>query len=370
MKKKALFIDRDGTIIIEPPVTFQIDSLDKLEFLPGVIRNLYKICKELDYDLVMVTNQDGLGTPAYPQESFDLVHGKMMQTLTSEDIYFKSVHVDCSFEYENKPTRKPGTAMLVDYMNGDYDLANSFVIGDRITDVKLAQNLGAKSILIRNYDNPEGWEDKISLVADNWDEIYEYLKLPPRSIDHMRKTNETDVFVHLNLDGKGKAQMSTGLGFFDHMLEQIARHGNLDLYVIVKGDLHIDEHHTIEDTAITLGEAFSKALGDKRGIERYGFCLPMDDCLAQVALDFGGRPWLEWQAEFKREKVGDMPTEMFKHFFKSFSDAAKCNLNIKAEGENEHHKIEAIFKAFAKSIKIAVKRDANNMQLPSTKGMI
>lgn len=370
MKKKALFIDRDGTIIVEPPVTFQIDTLEKLEFLPGVIRNLYKICKELDYDLVMVTNQDGLGTPAYPQESFDLVHGKMMQILMGEDIHFKSVHVDCSFEYENKPTRKPGTGMLVDYMNGDYDLANSFVIGDRLTDVKLAQNLGAKAIFIRNYDNPEGWEDKISLVAKHWDEIYDFLKLPPRTIFHTRKTNETDITVYLNLDGTGKAQITTGLGFFDHMLEQIARHGNLDLVITAKGDLHIDEHHTIEDTAITIGETFLKALGDKKGIERYGFCLPMDDCLVQVALDFGGRPWLEWKAEFKREKIGDMPTEMFLHFFKSFSDAAKCNLNIKAEGENEHHKIEAIFKAFAKSIKIAVKRDASNMHLPTTKGLI
>jgi imidazoleglycerol-phosphate dehydratase/histidinol-phosphatase len=370
MKKKALFIDRDGTIIVEPPETFQIDSLEKLEFLPGVIRNLYKITKELDYDLIMVTNQDGLGTPAYPQECFDIVQVKMMRILLNEDIHFKSVHVDCSFEYENKPTRKPGIGMLIDYMNGDYDLANSYVIGDRITDVKLAQNLGAKAILIRNYDSPEGWEDKISLIANNWDEIYNFLKLPPRSVEYLRKTNETEIFVHVNLDGKGTARINTGIGFFDHMLEQIARHGNIDLYIQAKGDLHIDEHHTIEDTAISLGEAFLKALGDKRGIERYGFCLPMDDCLAQVALDFGGRPWLEWQAEFKREKIGDMPTEMFKHFFKSFSDASKCNLNIKAEGENEHHKIESIFKAFAKSIKMAVKRDASNMQLPSTKGII
>lgn len=370
MKKKALFIDRDGTIIVEPPETFQIDSLEKLEFLPGVIRNLYKITKELDYDLIMVTNQDGLGTPAYPQECFDIVQGKMMRILLNEDIHFKSVHVDCSFEYENKPTRKPGIGMLIDYMNGDYDLANSYVIGDRITDVKLAQNLGAKAILIRNYDSPEGWEDKISLIANNWDEIYNFLKLPPRSVEYLRKTNETEIFVHVNLDGKGTARINTGIRFFDHMLEQIARHGNIDLYIQAKGDLHIDEHHTIEDTAISLGEAFLKALGDKRGIERYGFCLPMDDCLAQVALDFGGRPWLEWQAKFKREKIGDMPTEMFKHFFKSFSDASKCNLNIKAEGENEHHKIESIFKAFAKSIKMAVKRDASNMQLPSTKGII
>lgn len=370
MKKKALFIDRDGTIIIEPPVTFQIDKLEKLEFLPGVIRNLYKICKELDYDLVMVTNQDGLGTPAYPQECFDLVQGKLMQILSGEDIHFKSVHVDCSFEYENKPTRKPGTGMLIDYMNGEYDLSNSFVIGDRLTDVKLAKNLGAKSIFILNYDNPKEWEDKISFIAKNWDEIYNFLKLPPRIIHHTRKTNETDIRVYLNLDGTGKAQITTGLGFFNHMLEQIARHGNLDLVITAKGDLHIDEHHTIEDTAITIGEAFLKALGDKKGIERYGFCLPMDDCLAHVALDFGGRPWLEWKAEFKREKIGDMPTEMFFHFFKSFSDAAKCNLNIKAEGLNEHHKIEAIFKAFAKSIKMAVKRDAFNIQLPSTKGMI
>ncbi len=367
--KKALFIDRDGTIIWEPPGTCQIDKLELLEFLPGVIRNLYKIATEMDFELVMVSNQDGLGTAGYPEETFQIVQSKMLRTLETEGIVFSTIHIDKSFPHENKPTRKPGTAMLEKYMNGDYDLSRSYVIGDRITDIKLAQNLGAGAIFIRNYDKPDGWEDKIALLADNWDQVYTFLK-PKRRVIHSRKTKETEIRIELNLDGKGEASISTGLGFFDHMLEQIARHGNIDLSVQAKGDLHIDEHHTIEDTGLALGEAFRKALGDKRGIERYGFCLPMDDCLAQVALDFGGRPWIEWAAEFKREKIGEMPTEMFFHFFKSFSDAALCNLNIKAEGQNEHHKIEAIFKSFARALKMAIRKEAGNEQLPSTKGVL
>ena len=370
MKKKCLFIDRDGTIIKEPPATFQVDKLEQLEFVPGVIRNLYNISKELDYELVMVTNQDGLGTKSYPEESFNAVQSMMLDILKSEGVVFKAIHIDRSFEHENKPTRKPGIGMFTEYLNGEYDLANSYVIGDRITDVKLAMNLKSKAIFIKNFDEPKGFEQNIALIATNWDEVYNFLKLPPRKIVHQRKTNETDITIELNLDGTGKGEFSTGLAFFDHMLEQLSKHGKLDLKIVAKGDLHIDEHHTIEDTGIALGEAFSKALADKRGIERYGFCLPMDDCLAQIAIDFGGRNWIEWSAEFKREKIGEMPTEMFFHFFKSFSDAAKCNLNIKAEGNNEHHKIEAIFKAFAKAIKMAVKRDAGNMSLPSTKGVL
>lgn len=368
--KKVLFIDRDGTLIWEPPDTFQIDSFEKLKFIPGVFTWLGKIARELDYELVMVSNQDGLGKPSYPTSVFDSLQKLVMGTLEGEGIIFADIHIDTSFAEEKKPTRKPGTAMLTKYFSKQYDLKNSFVIGDRLTDVELAENLGAKAIFLMNYDNIAGWEDKITLVASNWEQIYNFLKAPERKIKHIRKTKETDITIELNLDGSGRSVISTGLGFYDHMLEQIAKHGNLDLSVNCNGDLHIDEHHTIEDVGIALGEAFAKALGDKRGIERYGFCLPMDDCLAQVALDFGGRNWIEWKAEFKREKIGEMPTEMFFHFFKSFSDAAKCNLNIKAEGENEHHKIEAIFKAFAKSIKMAVKRDLNNMTLPSTKGTL
>lgn len=368
--KKVLFIDRDGTLIWEPPDTFQIDSFEKLKFLPGVFTWLGKIARELEYELVMVTNQDGLGTPGYPQEIFDKLQRLIMDTLESEGIKFSAIHIDKSFPEENKATRKPGTAMLTQYMSSDYNLKESYTIGDRITDVKLADNLGCKSIFIKNMDKVDGWENKIELIADNWEQIYNHLKAPERKVQHVRNTNETKINIELNLDGSGKANIKTGLGFYDHMLEQIAKHGNLDLTIACSGDLHIDEHHTIEDVGIALGETFLKALGNKRGIERYGFTLPMDDCLAQVALDFGGRNWIEWQAEFKREKIGEMPTEMFFHFFKSFSDAAKCNLNIKAEGENEHHKIEAIFKAFAKSIKMAVKRDANNMTLPSTKGLL
>ncbi|MCC7301175.1 MAG: bifunctional histidinol-phosphatase/imidazoleglycerol-phosphate dehydratase HisB [Bacteroidia bacterium] len=367
--KKILFIDRDGTLIWEPPDNFQIDSLDKLEFIPGVFTWLGKICRELDFELVMVTNQDGLGTAAYPQEAFDLVQGKMMRALEREGIRFSEVCVDKSFEKENLPTRKPNTGMLKKYLSGDYDLASSVVIGDRITDVKLAVNLGSRAVLIRNYDDPSGWESKIDLVAGNWQEIYHYLVRVCRTVVHERNTNETKIRVALNLSGSGISAIDTGLNFFDHMLDQLARHGGLDLSITAKGDLHIDEHHTIEDTGIALGEAFAQALGNKRGIERYGFYLPMDDCLSSVAIDFGGRAWIEWSAEFKREKVGDMPAEMFYHFFKSFSDAARCNLNIKAEGDNEHHKIESIFKAFAKAIKMAVTRDTRGI-LPTTKGMI
>lgn len=369
-KKKILFIDRDGTLIHEPPDTFQIDSFEKLRFLPGAISFLRKIREEMNYVLVMVTNQDGLGTASFPEETFWPVQDFIMKTLDGEKISFNEVCIDRSFAEENKPTRKPGIGMLTQYMNGDYDLENSFVIGDRITDVKLAQNLGTKCIFILNYDKVDGWEDKIAKVANNWEDVYNFLKRPKRVAVHERNTNETKIKIELNLDGSGESELNTGLPFFDHMLEQLSRHGNLDLKIQAKGDLHIDEHHTIEDTALALGETFAKALGDKRGIERYGFCLPMDDCLAQVAIDFGGRPWLVWEAEFNREKIGEMPTEMFFHFFKSFSDAAKCNLNIKAEGTNEHHKIEAIFKAFAKAIKMAVKREVGNDKLPSTKGVL
>ena len=368
--KKILFIDRDGTLIWEPPSDFQIDSFEKFKFLPGVITWLGKIARELDYELVMVSNQDGLGTDSFPENTFWPVQNLMIQTLKSEGISFTEVCIDRTFEKDNQPSRKPNTGMLTKYLGGQYDLAKSFVIGDRITDVKLSKNLGAKAIFIKNYDNISSDEIDVALQVDTWEQIYNYLKLPERSVTHSRVTKETSIAVKLNLDGKGNAAVSTGIAFFDHMLEQIAKHGNIDLEIDAKGDLHIDEHHTIEDVGIALGESFLLALESKKGIERYGFLLPMDDCLAQVAIDFGGRNWIEWQAEFKREKIGEMPTEMFFHFFKSFSDAAKCNLNIKAEGQNEHHKIEAIFKAFAKAIKIAVKRDHNNMSLPSTKGVL
>ncbi len=367
-KKKILFIDRDGTIIVEPPVDFQIDSLEKLEFLPKVITNLHKIAKELDYELVMVTNQDGLGTDSFPEHTFWPAHSKMMKTLEGEGIHFKNIHIDPSFEHENKPTRKPGIGMLTEYLDGSYDLARSYVIGDRLTDVKLAENLGAKAILI-SPNMPANLSVHCELATTDWDEIYRFLRYPERTAEIQRDTKETKIFISLNLDGTGKSNMKTGLGFFDHMLDQLARHSGCDVTIQVNGDLHVDEHHTIEDTALALGEAFSKALGDKRGIERYGYLLPMDDVLAQVAIDFSGRNWLVWDAEFKREKVGDMPTEMFYHFFKSFTDTAKCNLNVKAEGENEHHKIEAIFKAWAKSIKMAVKRGESNA-IPSTKGIL
>ena len=366
--KKVLFIDRDGTLIREPD-DFQVDSLAKLRFLPGAITNLAKIVRETDFVLVMVTNQDGLGMPAFPESAFHPAQNFLMQTLADEGIEFADVFVDRTFESEKAPTRKPGTGMLTKYLTDDYDVANSYVIGDRPTDVSLAANLGAKAIYIRNANFPfdETGDSNVSLV-DGWNEIYEILRRPPRCVAHRRTTRETDIAVEINLDGSGSADISTGIAFFDHMLEQLARHGGLDLTIEAKGDLHIDEHHTIEDVAITLGEAFSLSLLDKRGMERYGFCLPMDDCLAQVAVDFGGRNWIVWDAEFKREKIGEMPTELFFHFFKSFSDKALCNLNIKAEGTIEHHKIEAIFKAFAKAIKMAMRREGS--QLPSTKGVL
>jgi len=376
---RVLFIDRDGTLIREVPPTYQVDSLEKIEYYPRVFTYLAKIAAELDYELVMVTNQDGLGTGSFPEAAFWLVQNQVVRAFENEGIRFAAVHIDRTFPHENAPTRKPGTGMLTKYFSEEYDLANSFVIGDRITDVQLAKNLGAKAIWMNEgtglgnaeiSDAVEALQPVIALESTDWAKIYEFLKLGLRTVTHTRTTKETDISITLNLDGKGQAQISTGLGFFDHMLEQIARHGNIDLVINAKGDLHIDEHHTIEDTGIALGEAMAKALADKRGMERYGFCLPMDDCLAQVAIDFGGRSWIVWDAVFTREKVGEMPTEMFFHFFKSFSDAAKCNLNIKAEGQNEHHKIEAIFKAFAKAIKMAVRRDPANLRLPSTKGVL
>jgi len=369
--KKVLFIDRDGTLIIEPQPDQQVDSLEKLSFLPHVISNLKKIHEEFDFELVMVTNQDGLGTSSFPEDTFWPAQNKMIEILASEEIQFTNILIDKSFPSENLPTRKPGLGLLGEYLCADYDLENSYVIGDRITDIQLAKNLGAKALLLGDLEIPNDLKSITALQTIDWNDIYYYLKLPERQIIHTRNTNETKISIQLNLDGKGSANNQTGLGFFDHMLDQIAKHGNLDLNIQVNGDLHIDEHHTIEDTGIALGEAFALALGEKKGIARYGFLLPMDDCLAQVALDFSGRNWLVWNAEFKREKIGEMPTEMFSHFFKSFSDGAKCNLNIKAEGENEHHKIESIFKAFAKSIQLAVKRDINNLNsLPSTKGLL
>ncbi|MDR0384912.1 MAG: bifunctional histidinol-phosphatase/imidazoleglycerol-phosphate dehydratase HisB [Prevotellaceae bacterium] len=362
--KKVLFIDRDGTLVIEPSTDYQIDSLEKLEFYPGVFQNLAKIAGELDYELVMVTNQDGLGTVSFPEDAFLPVQNKIIRAFENEGIIFADIHIDKSFLHENLPTRKPGIGMLKKYLHGNYDLKNSFVIGDRLSDVELAKNLGSKSVLISKNACADA-----DLTTAEWSEIYAYLKQIPRSANIVRKTSETDINISLNIDGSGKRNISTGLGFFDHMLEQIARHGNMDLTVSVNGDLHIDEHHTIEDAGIALGTAFLSAMGSKKGIERYGFCLPMDDCLSQVAVDFGGRPWLVWQADFKREKIGDVPTEMFMHFFKSFSDNAKCNLNIKAEGNNEHHKIEGIFKAFAKAVKYAV-RQTDNFNIPSTKGSL
>lgn len=376
--KKILFIDRDGTLVLEPS-DYQVDAFEKIEFYPKVFYYLGKIVRELDFELVMVTNQDGLGTPSLPEENFWGPHNLILKAFANEGIEFKEVIIDKTFAHENAPTRKPRTGLLTHYIHDSYDLANSFVIGDRLTDVELSKNLGAKGIWINTdpalgadevNEKRESLQDYIALTTTDWAEIYRFLKLTTRLASIQRTTKETDIRIELNLDGTGKANNHTGLGFFDHMLDQLARHSGCDLTVTVNGDLHIDEHHTIEDTALALGEAFAEALGDKMGIERYGFCLPMDDCLAQVAIDFGGRPWLVWEAEFKREKIGEMPTEMFHHFFKSFSDAAKCNLNIKAEGVNEHHKIEAIFKAFAKAIKMAKKRDVENMQLPSTKGIL
>ena len=375
-KKRVLFIDRDGTLVVEPPVDYQLDSLEKLEFMPSVFRNLNFIARDLDFERVIVTNQDGLGTPSFPMETFLPAHEKMLRAFENEGITFDDIIIDRTFEHEHQPTRKPGTALLGKYMTGDYDLENSFVIGDRITDMLLARNLGAKGILLQPYATGQQWVDDAGLgdtcvlITDSWDRIAEFLRAGSRKATVVRTTSETDIRITLDLDGNGRADISTGLGFFDHMLEQISRHSGIDLEIHVKGDLHVDEHHTIEDTALALGEALHKALGDKRGIERYGFMLPMDDCNCTVALDFGGRPWLVWEAEFRRERIGDMPTEMFLHFFKSLSDAARMNLYIKAEGLNEHHKIEGIFKALARALKAAVRRDIFRFTLPSTKGTL
>lgn len=386
--KRVLFIDRDGTLIKEPPVTYQVDTLEQLEFLPGVLRNLYFISKNLDFELVMVTNQDGLGTPVYPQENFDAVQGKMLQIFESEGIHFDAIFIDKTFEADNAPTRKPRTGMLTSYMNNpDYDLAHSYVIGDRLSDVQLAQNLGAQAILIAPSEDALAAPSEDASLASasaasgfelpenctkvvSWDAISDFLFAGGRKARIHRVSKETDVLVEIDLNGSGKTHIDTGLKFFDHMLDQIGRHSLSNLTIITKGDLQVDEHHTIEDTAIALGEAILQALGNKRGIDRYGYMLPMDDCLCSLALDFGGRSWLVWEVDFKREYVGDMPTEMFLHFFKSLSDAARMNLNVKAEGQNEHHKAEAIFKAFALALKMAVRRDIYRYELPSTKGLL
>ena len=375
--KRALFIDRDGTLVEEPPVDYQLDSLEKLVFVPKVMRALYFIRKQLDFEFVMVSNQDGLGTASFPEETFWPAHNLMLKTLAGEGITFDDILIDPSMPEEQSPNRKPRLGMLGRYLTGEYDLANSYVIGDRLTDMELAYNLGAKGIWLHPHD--EEAEQALAayavplqpvFISDDWDRISEFLFAGERRAEVRRTTKETDILVDWNLDGTGKTDIHTGLGFFDHMLEQIGKHSGTDLTIRVKGDLEVDEHHTIEDTALALGEALGKALGDKRGIERYGYCLPMDDCLCRVALDFGGRPWLVWEAEFHREKVGDMPTEMFLHFFKSLSDAARMNLNIHAEGTNEHHKIEGIFKALARSIKMAIRRDIYRYELPSTKGAL
>lgn len=378
--RKILFIDRDGTLIKEAPPTYQIDSFEKLEFYPDMFTWVRRIAKDLDFELVMVTNQDGLGTVSYPEETFWPIQNFVLKSLENEEIIFSNIHIDKTFAAEDIPTRKPGTGMLTQYLNNpEYDITGSFVIGDRITDIQLAKNLGCKAIWLNNDpllgaeetgSTDQHFEEIIALETTSWKSIYEYLRLGQRVIQHERNTNETKIRILVNLDGTGIANIDTGLNLFNHMLDQLSRHSGIDITIKVNGDLHIDEHHTIEDTAIALGETFALALGDKKGIGRYGFALPMDDSLAQVAIDFGGRNWLVWHADFKREKIGDVPTEMFYHFFKSFSDAAKCNLNIKVEGDNEHHKIESIFKALAKSIKMAVKRDIDNMQLPSTKGIL
>lgn len=367
--KQALFIDRDGTILKEPEDE-QIDSYDKFEFLPGVIRNLNFLRTKLDFEFVMVSNQDGLGTDSYPEDTFWPTHNLMLDVLKGEGVEFDDILIDRSFPSDNLPTRKPGTGMLGKYLSGDYDMSKCFVIGDRATDAQLAKNMGCRAIIINPQLRGDFAGDSDVYVADTWDKICEIIFAGERTASVRRTTHETDVDVWMNLDGTGECCVSTGLGFFDHMLEQIAKHGGIDLKINVKGDLNVDEHHTIEDTGLALGECIAKALGDKRGIERYGYCLPMDDSLCHVVLDLGGRPWLVWNAEFKREKVGDVPTEMFMHFFKSFSDAAKMNLNIWAEGENEHHKIEGIFKALARSLKMAIKRDIYKFQLPSSKGVL
>ena len=379
--RRILFIDRDGTLINEAPPTYQLDSYEKLTFYPHMFEFMGKIAKELDYELVMVTNQDGLGTASCPEDTFWPLHNLVMKSLEGEGIHFKKVFIDKTFPKDNAPTRKPGIGMLTEYLNNPaYDIANSFVIGDRITDIQLAKNLGCKGIWLNLDPSLGGGEIKdkaeelrkttVALETTEWSEIYSFLKLGLRQVVHDRNTNETKIHVELNLDGTGLTNIQTGLGFFDHMLDQIARHGKMDLTVLAKGDLHIDEHHTIEDTGIALGEAFAKGLADKRGMERYGFALPMDEADAKVLIDFGGRNWIVWNTSFQRERIGEMPTEMFFHFFKSFSDAAKCNLHIECNGDNEHHKIEAIFKAFAKAIRMAVKRDPLSNYLPSTKGVL
>lgn len=379
MMKKVLFIDRDGTIIREAPPTYQIDAVEKLRFYPGMFQWLGKIAREMHYELVLVSNQDGLGTDSFPREHFQPFHDLIIDSLKGEGIIFTAEHIDESFAHENKSTRKPAIGMLSQYLDtAEYDLASSFVLGDRLTDIALAKNLGCKAIFLNTDPNLGASHsgdlssllETIALETTSWEDIYHFLKLGKRTVSHHRKTNETDIYVEIDLEGSGKAFIETGLGFFDHMLDQVARHGKMDLIIRAKGDLHIDEHHTIEDTGIALGEAFARLLVDKRGMERYGFALPMDEAEAKVLIDFGGRNWIVWDAEFNREKIGDMPTEMFFHFFKSFSDAAKCNLNVFCRGENEHHKIEAIFKAFAKAIKMAIKRDPNALFLPSTKGSL
>ena len=376
MKDKVLFIDRDGTLTLEPK-DYQLDAFEKLEFYPQSLTYLGKIARELDYQLVLVTNQDGLGTTRFPEESFWPVHNFILKSFKNEGVVFDEVCIDRSFPEDQSPNRKPRTGMIAHYLKGNYDIKQSYVIGDRLTDMELAKNMGCKGIFIAT-DIDLGAEETqtkvlkndIAFTTNSWKSIYTNLKAGSRKATIQRKTNETDIKINLSLDGTGISNIQTGLSFFDHMLDQLARHGGMDITIISKGDLEVDEHHTIEDTAIALGEAFSQAIGDKLGISRYGFCLPMDDCLAQVVLDFGGRNWLKWKASFKREKIGDMPTEMFFHFFKSFTDGAKANVNIKAEGNNEHHKIEAIFKAFAKAIKAAVERDPDKLILPSTKGML
>jgi len=373
--KKVLFLDRDGTLIVEPPDDFQVGSLEKLEFLPGVFRNLYRIKKQMDFELVIVSNQDGLGSKNYPEEIFNKVQSKMLQAFKNEGVEFDQIYIDRSLPEDNLSTRKPGIGMLGEYLTENYDLANSFVIGDRLTDIKLARNLGAKGILLGNNIKPEEiqaaeLQQSLAFIAEGWEQIYDFLRKNERSVSVERITGETTIRTGLSLDGTGQSDISTRLGFLDHMLEQLSKHSGCDLTITASGDLHVDEHHLIEDVALTLGEAFNKALGNKTGIERYGFTAPMDDSIASVAVDFSGRNWLEWDVNFNREKIGDVPTEMFRHFFKSFTDTAQCNLHIRAQGDNEHHKIEAVFKAWARAIKMAIRQDSDNMQIPSTKGSI
>ncbi len=380
MAQKLLFLDRDGTLILEP-ADYQVDAVEKLDFYPGVFRWLSRIVRELDYKLVMITNQDGLGTEEFPEATFWPTHEAMRRALAAADIEFEEELIDRTYAKDDAPTRKPNTGLVEKYLrDAAYDIAGSYVVGDRLTDMQLAKNMGAKGLWLANDPELGNHElsdrqlkdlsDTIALRTTDWEDIYRHLRLASRTASVRRTTKETDILIELDLDGTGQTDIHTGLGFFDHMLDQLGRHSGCDLTVTVQGDLHIDEHHTIEDTAIALGEAFARALGDKLGIERYGFYLPMDDALAQVGIDFGGRPWLVWECEYTREKIGDMPTEMFFHFFKSFTDGARCNLHIRVAGDNEHHQIEATFKAFAKSIKMAKRRDVDNMRLPSTKGVL